>query len=256
MLAIERREHILSYLRQHEYANVEQLADILNVSSMTVRRDLNKLEEQNLIKRIHGGATISQFINSQPNIEQRKQESANEKHMIAAYAANLVCDGHTILLDAGTTALDIARHLTEKNIRVVTTDLSQALLLCQYKNIELYLTGGRVNETTQSCLGSQVNDYLSGIHVDIAFIGCTSWDLERGLTTPTEDRCTMKRTLAERSHTAVLVADSAKYGRYSFHQIMPLTSLDLIISDEGLPQEAQHALKTANINLTIAPRIC
>lgn len=254
MLAIERREHILSYLRQHEYANVEQLAEILSVSSMTVRRDLNKLEEQNLIKRIHGGATISQFINAQPDIEQRKQESADEKRMIAAYAANLVCDGHTILLDAGTTALNIAQHLTDKNIRVVTTDLSQALLLCQYKNIEVYITGGRVNDITQSCLGSQVNNYLDGIHVDIAFIGCTSWDLERGLTTPTEDRCTMKRTLAERAHTSVLVADSAKYGRYSFHQIMPLRDLDLIITDDNLPQTVQQALKESNISITIAPK--
>jgi len=253
VLASERREHILSYLRQHEYANVEQLAEMLKVSSMTVRRDLTKLEEKNLIKRIHGGATVSQFVNAQPSISQRKQASADEKRMIGAYAAQFVCDGHTVLLDAGTTTLHIARHLTDKNIRIVTTNLSQALLLCQYNNIEVYVTGGRISDKTQSCLGSQVNHYLEKIHVDFAFIGGTSWSLEKGLTTPTEDRSTMKRLLAKRAHTSVLVADSAKYGRYSFHQIMALKELDMIITDHHLPKDVQQALIDADINFKLAP---
>ncbi len=252
MLAVERREQILSYLRQYEYANVEQLADILHVSSMTVRRDLNKLEEMSLIKRIHGGATTSQYINTQPSIEQRKQESSDEKRKIASYAANLVSDGYTILLDAGTTTMNIVKLLIGKKIRVVTTDLAQALLLCQYSNIDVYQCGGRVNSVTQSCLGSQVNSYLNNIHVDIAFIGCTSWDLEKGLTTPTEDRCTMKRILSERAQTSVLVADSAKYGRYSFHHIMPLKSLGLIITDDKLSTDTVTRLKNAGTNLVIA----
>ena len=249
MLAIERREHIIAYLRQHEYANVDELSNILGVSSMTIRRDLSTLEEKNLIKRIHGGATINQFVYSQPDIEKSRHESAKEKLQIADYAASLVNDGHTILLDAGTTTLNIARHLTDKNIRVVTTDINQAALLCRHSNIKVYLTGGRVNGITQSCLGEQVNSYLNNIHVDIAFIGCTSWDLERGLTTPTEDRCAMKRIMKERAHMSILVADSAKYGRYSFHQIMELKELDLIITDNRLPDTTRQDLKNSNIKL-------
>ena len=252
MLAIERREHILSYLRQHEYANVETLADNLTVSSMTIRRDLNKLEEQGLVRRTHGGATIGQYINTQPRTEERRIQSPEEKVAIARYAASLVHDGHTILLDAGTTCMDIAHQITDKDIRVVTTDLAQAQFLCRYQNIEVFVPGGRVDDRTQSCLGSKVEDFLNNIHVDMAFLGCTSWDLRRGMTTPTERRSAMKAKMIERADTSILVADSEKYGRYSFHKICELNALDLIISDDRLPAVAQEELREAGIDLYCA----
>ncbi len=252
MLAIERRERILSYLRQNEYANVESLAENLTVSSMTIRRDLNKLEEQGLVRRTHGGATIGQFISSQPHTEVRKNQSPEEKLAIARYAASMVHDGHTILLDAGTTCMDIVHYLTDKNIRVMTTDLAQAQYLCRFQNIEVYVPGGRVDEVTQSCLGSKVVDFLDTVHVDIAFIGCTSWDLRRGLTTPTEERAAMKNKMIERADISILVADSEKYSCYSFHKICELKAMDLIITDDRLSQKNREQLKEAGIDLYCA----
>ncbi|CAM3775029.1 DeoR/GlpR family DNA-binding transcription regulator [Parendozoicomonas haliclonae] len=252
MLAIERRERILSYLRQNEYANVESLAENLGVSSMTIRRDLNKLEEQGLVRRTHGGATIGQFISSQPHTEVRKNQSPEEKLAIAHYAASMVHDGHTILLDAGTTCMEIAHALADKSIRVVTTDLAQAQYLCRYKNIEVYVPGGKVDEVTQSCLGSKVVDFLNTIHVDMAFIGCTSWDVRRGLTTPTEERAAMKAKMIERADTSILVADSEKYGCYSFHKICDLKELDLIVTDERLSQKSREMLKEAGVEFYCA----
>ena len=252
MLAIERREHILSYLRQHEYANVETLAENLTVSSMTIRRDLNKLEEQGLVRRTHGGATIGQFINTQPHTEERRNHSPEEKVAIAQYAASMVQDGHSILLDAGTTCMDIARLITEKNIRVVTTDLAQAQFLCRYKNVEVYVPGGRVDDRTQSCLGGKVGAFLDDVHVDMAFLGCTSWDLCRGVTTPTEKRSTMKAKMIERADTSILVADSEKYGLYSFHKICDLQSLDLIVTDNRLSRVVQDDLRAAGVEIFCA----
>ncbi len=252
LLAIERRERILSYLRQNEYANVETLAESLAVSSMTIRRDLNKLEEQGLVRRTHGGATIGQFISSQPHTEVRKNQSPREKLAIARYATSMIHDGHTILLDAGTTCMDIAKHLTDKNIRVVTTDLAQAQHLCRFKNIEVYMPGGRVDEVTQSCLGSKVVEFLDTVHVDMAFIGCTSWDVRRGLTTPTEERSAMKAKMIERADTSILVADSDKYGCYSFHKICELGALDLIVTDERLSERSREQLTDAGIDFFCA----
>ena len=252
MLAIERRERILSYLRQNEYANVETLAESLSVSSMTIRRDLNKLEEQGLVRRTHGGATIGQFISSQPHTEVRKNHSPKEKLAIARYAASMVCDGHTILLDAGTTCMDIAHYLTDKTVRVVTTDLAQAQHLCRFKNIEVYVPGGRVDDVTQSCLGSKVVDFLDTVHVDMAFIGCTSWDLRRGLTTPTEERAAMKAKMIEVADTSILVADSEKYSCYSFHKICELSALDLIITDDRLSQKTRDQLTETGIDFYCA----
>ncbi len=252
MLAIERREHILSYLRQHEYANVETLADNLTVSSMTIRRDLTKLEEQGLVRRTHGGATIGQYINTQPHTEERQIQSPEEKTSIARYAASLVHDGHSIMLDAGTTCMEIARQLVDKKIRVVTTDLAQAQFLCHYNNIEVFVTGGRVNDITQSCLGSKVDDFLKNIHVDIAFIGCTSWDVRRGVTTPTERRCALKSRMIERADTSILVADSDKYGRFSFHRICEINTFDLVITDNRLDDVARNALHDAPVDVYCA----
>ncbi|WP_281645725.1 DeoR/GlpR family DNA-binding transcription regulator [Parendozoicomonas sp. Alg238-R29] len=249
MLAIERREHILSFLRQHEYANVETLADNLTVSSMTIRRDLNKLEEQGLVRRTHGGATIGQYINTQPHTEERRTQSPAEKASIARYAASMVHDGHSILLDAGTTCMDIAREITDRNIRVITSDLAQAQFLCRYQNIEVFIPGGRVDDCTQSCLGSKADAFLDNVHVDIAFVGCTSWDLRRGVTTPTERRCAMKNKMIERSDTSILVADSEKYSRYSFHKICDLKKFDLIITDDRLSSPAHEALSEAGIDV-------
>ncbi len=253
MLAIERREHILSFLRQHEYANVETLAENLEVSSMTIRRDLNKLEEQGLVRRTHGGATIGQFINTQPHTEERRNQSPLEKVAIAQYAASLVKDGHSILLDAGTTCMDIACQLTDRNIRVVTTDLAQAQFLCRYKNIEVHIPGGQVDDRTQSCLGGRVTDFLDCIHVDMAFIGCTSWDLRRGLTTPSERRCALKRKMAERADSCILVADSEKYGRYSFHKIGDLKDYDLIITDDRMDHGTTEEILSEGIDLYCVP---
>ncbi|GAA4651327.1 DeoR/GlpR family DNA-binding transcription regulator [Kistimonas scapharcae] len=249
MLAIERRERILSYLRQHEYANVETLAGILDVSSMTIRRDLTKLEEQGMIRRTHGGATIGQFINTQPHSEESKSRCPEEKHAIASYAASLVSDGQSILLDAGTTCMEIARQLVDRRIRVVTTDLAQALFLCRYRNIEVHIAGGQVDERTQSSLGGNVQHFLDDLNVELAFIGCTSWDLQRGVTTPTEDRAELKRKMFERAGTRILVADSEKYGRYSFHRIMGLEKFDLVVTDSHLPDYSHETLIKAEINL-------
>ncbi|MTI13220.1 DeoR/GlpR family DNA-binding transcription regulator [Sansalvadorimonas verongulae] len=249
MLAIERREHILSFLRRHEYANVETLAENLAVSSMTIRRDLNKLEEQGLVRRTHGGATIGQYINTQPHTEERRSQSPDEKASIARYASSMVHDGHSILLDAGTTCMDIAQAIAEKNIRVITSDLAQAQFLCRYKNLEVFIPGGRVDDRTQSCLGSKADAFLDNVHVDIAFVGCTSWDLRRGVTTPTERRCSIKQKMIERAVTSILVADSDKYGRFSFHKICDLKRFDLVITDDRLDASSHEALSEAGVDV-------
>ena len=249
MLALERRERILSYLRQHEYGNVETLAEWLDVSSMTIRRDLKKMESDGMIRRTHGGATISQFIQRQPHTEQRESSSPEEKAAIGAYAASLVQDGHSILLDAGTTCMQVARHLTQHNIQVVTPDLSQALFLSRFSNIKVFIAGGAVDEATLSCLGGSADRFLDRIHVDISFIGCTSWDLQRGMTSPTESRSLQKRKMHKRSNTTIIIADSQKYGQYSFHKIMDLSEPDLIITDSNLNRNDVDAMTAANVNL-------
>ncbi|MGY0216969.1 DeoR/GlpR family DNA-binding transcription regulator [Endozoicomonadaceae bacterium StTr2] len=253
MLALERRERILSYLRQHEYGNVEALAEWLDVSSMTIRRDLKKMEADGTIRRTHGGATISQFIQNQPHTEQRESSSPDEKAAIGAYAASLVQDGHSILLDAGTTCMQVARNLTQHRIQVVTPDLAQALFLSRFSNIKVFIAGGSVDDATMSCLGGSADRFLDSIHVDISFIGCTSWDLHRGITSPTESRSLQKRKMHRRANTTVVLADSKKYGQYSFHKIMNLSEPDLIITDQNLSETDVEAMKSANVSLYQAP---
>ncbi|PJG82502.1 DeoR/GlpR family DNA-binding transcription regulator [Caviibacterium pharyngocola] len=247
----DRLEQIMLFLKSHNIATVEQLVKVTNSSPATIRRDLIKLNEEGSIIRTHGGVSLNQFIPFQPTTNEKQYRQIVEKDCIAEYAVSLISAGDSVVLDAGTTTLCIAKKIAHMPLRVVTTDLHIALLLSEYKQIELILTGGRIDNSSQSCIGNHGLTFLQNLNPDIAFISCNSWSLARGVTAPTEEKAYLKRYLQQNARKRVLVADSSKYGKYSLFCALGLNQFTDVITDKGLAPEDKKELEEGSFKLAL-----
>ncbi|MEI2681146.1 DeoR/GlpR family DNA-binding transcription regulator [Erwinia aphidicola] len=237
-----RLDQIMDYLKSHNLVTVDQLVAAIAASPATIRRDLIKLDQEGVISRSHGGVTLNRFIPNQPTTLEKKQRHLAEKQAIAHAAASLVKSGDAVVLDAGTTMLELARQLTHLPLRVITADLHIALFLSEFKQIEVTIIGGRIDDSSQSCIGEHGRRLLRNIYPDIAFVSCNSWSMEKGITAPTEEKAGLKHDLLANARRRVLLADSSKYGSWSLFQAAPLQQLTDIITDKLLTPESDEEL--------------
>ena len=237
-----RLDQIMDYLKSHNLVTVDQLVTAIEASPATIRRDLIKLDREGVINRSHGGVTLNRFIPAQPTTQEKSQRNLAEKQAIARQAASLVKAGNSVVLDAGTTMLELARQLTHLPLRVITADLQIALFLSEFKQIEVSIIGGRIDDSSQSCIGDHGRRFLRTVYPDIAFVSCNSWSLEKGITTPTEEKAGLKQDLLGNARRRVLLADSSKYGSWSLFCVSPLQSLTDIITDGHLDAEFRTAM--------------
>ncbi len=252
MKGYNRLEQIMDYLKGHNLVTVDQLVSATNASPATIRRDLIKLDQEGVISRSHGGVTLNRFIPSQPTTLEKMQRNLTEKHAIATAAASLVKAGDSIVLDAGTTMIELARQLTHLPLRVITSDLHIALFLSEFKQIEVTIIGGRIDDSSQSCVGEHGRKLLQGIWPDFAFVSCNGWDLQKGITSPTEEKAALKRALIDNAQRRVLLADSSKYGAWSLFNVARLETLTDIITDAQLGDDIRQQLADLPGRLTIA----
>lgn len=251
MKGYNRLEQIMDFLKGHNLVTVDQLAAATDASPATIRRDLIKLDQEGVISRTHGGVTLNRFIPSQPTTYEKLQLNLAEKQDIARAAASLVKAGDSIVLDAGTTMIELARCLTHLPLRVITSDLHIALFLSEFKQIEVTITGGRIDDSSQSCIGEHGRHLLQNIWPDIAFVSCNAWDMEKGITSPTEEKSALKRDLIANAKRRVLLADSSKYGKWSLFRIASLDTLTDIVTDSRLDSDITHKLSLLPARLTL-----
>lgn len=251
MKGYNRLEQIMNYLKAHNLVTVDQLVEATKASPATIRRDLIKLDQGGVISRTHGGVTLNRFIPSQPTTPEKLQRSLAEKLEIARSAASLVKAGDAVVLDAGTTMIELARQLTHLPLRVITSDLHIALFLSEFKQIEVTIIGGRIDDSSQSCIGEHGRSLLQNTWPDIAFVSCNAWDIEKGITSPTEEKAALKRDLIANAKRRVLLADSSKYGAWSLFRIAPLTSLTDIVTDNHLNNDVINELSQLPFQLTL-----
>lgn len=251
MVTNTRLDLIINYLKSHNLVTVDQLVEATSASPATVRRDLIKLDESGLISRSHGGVTLNRFIPNQPTTDEKIHRNLQEKKAIAECAASLVRSGDSIVLDAGTTMFELARNITHLKIRVITADLHIALFLSEFKQIEVTIIGGRIDDSSQSCVGEHGRKLLRSIYPDMAFISCNSWSLDKGITAPTEEKSGLKQDLALNAKRRVLLADSSKYGAYSLFCVAPLSHMTDVITDKNLSPEAVQELQSQPFMLNL-----
>lgn len=245
----ERKRAILSMLAENSSVLVADISSSLNVSAVTVRNDLQSLEDQGYIMRVRGGA-LPVFHQS---ILDRQRDRIAEKEAIAKRAAAYVADGDTIMIEAGTTTALIAKYLLGKrDVHVVTNNCLTLRFARINPSLHLILTGGDFRPMTESCVGSMALRELEKFHVRYAFVGTDGFSIANGLTSLLVEGAEIVRMMASRAEKTVLVADSSKYGRAGFAMVLPLAAVDMIITDGELAAGEKKRIEEIGVEVCVA----
>jgi DeoR family transcriptional regulator of aga operon len=247
VLTYERRRLVLDLLKKEGKVEVNKLAQQLNVSPMTIRRDLDVLSEKGLALRTRGGA-ISPNINYELPLEEKMVSRADVKKRIGERAATLIEENESVLLDAGTTCLALARCIQNMHLTVITSDIRIAFELYKSPTIKLIVLGGIVQENVGAITGSFAEEMIDSLTVDKAFIGTSAVDNGLFLSTPTLEKASLKRKFIMNANSSILLADSSKFGRSSLFKICHLEQLDLLITDDQLDSFFLEEMESAGVN--------
>ncbi|WP_440900782.1 DeoR/GlpR family DNA-binding transcription regulator [Actinosynnema sp.] len=249
----QRRQEILRRLRQAQVLSYHQLTELLGVSHMTIRRDIAALEKLGSVEVTPGGAKIATRLLREPERAEKIGSDRAAKTAMARAAAAMVTDSMTVYLDAGTTVqamrpfLDGARDLT-----VVSNDLATVADFCDHPGVDLICLGGRVEVSNRSTVGRLATLALRELSLDVAFLSSSSWDVEHGVSTPVEAKVDVKRAALAAATTSVLVAGSAKYGRFARYRALRLEEIDTIVTDDELSDEAAGLVEGVGVTLVRA----
>src|SRR5579875_1905097 len=253
MIAQERRQRIFEDIESSGIASVRELAHRFEVSTITVMRDLQELEQEGLIRRVHGGAISVRGASYEPPFLARESQYLSEKQRIAAKAVEMIQDGDSIILDVGTTTLEIARALKGKrNLTVLVSNLRAALELASQPAIQVIVVGGMLRASELSMVGHLTEQTLRSFQVDKAFIGVGGITLEHGLTEFNFDEAGTKRAMFECARERIVVADHTKFGKVMFTRVAPLSEVDLIVTNHEIVEGARRELDEAGVKLLLA----
>ena len=258
MLAEERRYRIVEilYERDSGLVSVTELSDLLGVSTMTVRRDLDWLKGKDLLRRVHGGAVVREALDDEKPFLERGKEFSQEKQLIGRAAAQLVRDGEVIILDAGTTTQQVARNLSDKQgLTVVTNALPVAEELSRYPQISTILLGGILKHRELCTVGPPVTEELSRLSADRLFLSAAGFTLQKGATDPDLRETEVKQAMIRAARQVILVTDSSKWGGVTFAQITTLDAIHRIVTDDAIPAAAIEALETEGIEVVTPNRL-
>lgn len=245
MLAAERHLKIIEIISKSGAVQVEELAKVLDVSLMTIRRDLEKLKQEGRIDRCHGGAVIKREI---PYTEKQALET-EEKHRIAEHCVGLVKKGNVIFLDAGTTTYEVAKLIKDiPNLTVVTNDIEIARILL-HSTINLIICGGTVQKSTGSMVGALANQLMENIRLDVAFMGAQTIDEHFNVMTPTVDKAILKQTICRNSKEKYLVVDRSKFARQALIKINDLSGYTAVITNKKFTPEEEKRLRDMRVTI-------
>ena len=250
MLAPERQKFILDELHKDGAVTVSRLATSLDVTEETIRRDLEKLEKQESLRRTHGGAVPIDGTTYELSLEKRKSTNVEVKQKLAAIAANHVVSGDTIFLDASTTTFFMAKEIKKlKNITVITNSLRVIAELCSCEHIKLIAVGGIVS-SNQSFVGSLSEKSIrESYFANKMFFSSKGVTKENGILESNEQECGIKQSMLSNSEAKYFLCDSAKIGRVSFAKLTSLSDIDYIITDKTPDEEFVSALEDNNVKL-------
>jgi len=248
---LQRRRLIFDILKEKGHVAVNELSEMFNVSKATVRKDLRELEQRNLLTRTHGGALLSNYITQDLPLEAKSKKHADEKQRIGRAAASLIKDHEYILLDAGTTTLQVARCLTGKQLTVATNSVYIALELLRMPQIEVIILGGIVRTPSTSVIGPYAEKMLREHYFHKLFLGVDGFDLKHGLTTMHSLEAHINRCMIESAQQTIVVTDSSKFGKWGMSRICQVTDIHMVITDAGIPSTIHRALEELGIHVMV-----
>lgn len=248
-----RRAGILAWLQEEGSARVRTLAEAFDVSEVTVRQDLEKLEADGFIVREHGGAFLKSVTQQVRAMALQHAENMDAKRAIGRAAAALVGDGETLILDSGSTTTEVAAQLPgRRDMTVITNALNIALMLGAEPGFDVHMSGGHFKAPTLSLSGDRSADYFRGLFAQTLFLATAAVDLRAGLTYPALSDIPVKRAMIEAAERVVLVADSSKIGRRSFTALGGIELVDVLVTDAGIAAADRIAIEQAGVEVLVA----
>ena len=250
----ERRQQISALVRERGSVQVAPLAARFGVSVQTIRKDLHFLEKRGVAERSYGGAISADAVNVavEPSVEAKRAINIDEKARIGALAASMVKPGDSIVLDSGTTALQIAHHLPDdEDITVLTNDLDIVCALARKERITVVMLGGTLRRRNRAFYGAQTVGALDDLHVDKLFLGVDGFDLERGITTHFEPEAMLNRKMVQAARQVIAVTDRSKFGRVCLHRILNVGEIDDLVTDATEADGMQAAADRLGFRLHI-----
>lgn len=255
VLAQLRRQQILERLQATGGVRLSELSDTLGVSEMTIRRDLDLLEREGLIERVHGGAVLAQRGSEEPGFEKKALREQREKLAIAQRAAELVKPGSAIAVSAGTTTWALARALVHcPAITVVTNSMNvwHELQRARTGGTTVILTGGEFRTPSDALVGPTADAAIRSLYFDVLFLGVHGIDPVAGLTTPNISEAETNRVFISRCRRIVVLADHTKWRTTGLCTMAPLADVHTLVTDDGLPEDARRVIESQIGELILA----
>lgn len=248
----ERHQYILARLKKEGRVNVLDLCKHLNVSSVTIRKDLKLLEDKHLLYRTHGGGTLDNPYTIDRPVNEKEKIRSEEKMGIGAAAAELIAPNDCIIIASGTTVHSLARSIRPKfHLTVITAALHVATELNQYPEIEVLVLGGILRKNSSSATGQYAEKILEDFSCSKLFLGVDGIDIDFGLTTTHVQEAQLNRKMIASAQKTIVLADSSKFGKRGFGRICGLEDVDHIITDSGISDHTTEALRGMGIEVTI-----
>jgi DeoR family transcriptional regulator, fructose operon transcriptional repressor len=247
----ERQKLIESHLLVEEFASLDELSEVVDVSISTVRRDLEALVEKGIVKRTHGGARLTYPRPEEPSFSVFGNTQLKEKEAIGKVCADIIQPNQTVIIDAGTTCFYVARHLEAKSAHIITNSLPVANHFSSENKVEVVVSGGVIYPKLGVLVGPMAVACFSQVHADVAIMSCAGLTPE-GITNSHGLLIEIQRAMMQAAGSVILCVDHTKFGRQSISKLCDLDAIDTLITDELPPPEMQVALANAGVVVIVA----
>ncbi|MFT5542599.1 MAG: DeoR family transcriptional regulator of aga operon [Arenicella sp.] len=249
-----RREQIIRMLKELGSVQVSHLTSKYQVSPVTIRKDLRFLEQQGIATRSYGGALLKKniLIDTEITIDHKQTLYSEEKMSIGKMAASMINEGESIILDSGSTTVQVAVHLQNKqNLTIVTNGLNVANELSSNEEVNVILLGGTLRRKNMSFFGSCAENTLKDLHVDKVFLGVDGFHMERGITTHFESEAILNRIMCQVATEVIVVTDSSKFDLICLHKILEPSAVTKVITDQNIPSIYLEGLRRLGIEVIL-----
>ena len=249
---VQRRVLILEKLDQDGQVDVISLSKELGVTEVTIRNDLARLEQKNMLIRARGGAIKVDRVSADFTLSDKNRHHYEEKSRIGKAAAELIEDGDTIILDSGTTTLEITKNLRVAGLTVITNALNVVNQLADHEHVAVIVPGGFLRKNSLSLVGAGAEDSLKNYFCDKLFLAVDGISADFGLSTPNVEEAHLNRIMIAISKKVIVVTDSSKFNKRSLAFIASIAEIDVVVTDEGIPMEDRRKLENAGVEVVIA----
>jgi DeoR family transcriptional regulator of aga operon len=250
---VERRKSILNQINEAGQVMVHELSREFNVSEVTIRNDLGQLEKKSMLIRARGGAIkAGRGVGIDYRLSEKDKLNYVEKSRIGKKAAQLINEGDTIIIDSGTTTLEVAKNLNHFNdLTVISNAINIISQLIHQNNMNLIIPGGYLRKNSLSLVGPLAEKNLQNLYVDKVFIGVDGFDTRHGIYTPNIEEAYFNEIMIKISREVIVVCDSSKFLRRSFAYICGIDKIHSVVTDNGIPDDDRKRLEDAGIAVII-----